>query len=268
MSGPSSSVPPGVPVTPRPAAAVVLLRDRPTGGVELFMVRRHIRSDFAPDVFVFPGGSVTSGDREAEATTGLCIPAGEGVTGLGSGFRVAALRELFEEAGVLIAYRRDTPLTLDASAVERFAGHRRALCAGRTTLGSIAAREGLRLATDQLLHWAHWVTPEAMPKRFDTHFFLIEAPSGQTPLHDQQEVTDSAWIAPAEALARFERGEFPLVFATVRQLRALDGLTDALAARMRFAGQTPPTVRPIATRTPDGGYLVHIADSDEQPERF
>jgi 8-oxo-dGTP pyrophosphatase MutT (NUDIX family) len=268
MSVPSSSVPPGAPVVPRPAAAVVLMRDRAAGGVEILMVRRHVRSDFAPDVFVFPGGSVNPGDREAEATTGLCIPAGDGVTGLGSGFRVAALRELFEEAGVLLAYRRDTPLTLDARAVERFATHRGELCAGRTTMGSIAAREGLRLATDQLIHWAHWITPEAMPKRFDTHFFLAGAPAGQTAIHDQQEVTDSLWIAPEEALERFDRREFPLVFATVRQLRELASLTDTLSARLRFTGPTPRTIMPVATRTPDGGFMVQIADSGDPPERF
>jgi 8-oxo-dGTP pyrophosphatase MutT (NUDIX family) len=267
MTGPSSSVP-GAQAIPRPAAAVVLMRDHPEGGLDLLMVRRHVRSDFAPDVFVFPGGSVTPGDREAEATTGLCIPCGDGATGLGSGLRVAGLRELFEEAGVLLAYRRDMPLTLNADAQARFARHRAELCAGRTTMGSIAAREGLRMATDQLVHWAHWITPEALPKRFDTHFFLVEAPAGQTPLHDQIEVTDSAWIRPADALARFERREFPLVFATVRQLRELADLTDTVAARLRFAGQTPPTIMPIASPTPDGGFMVHVPESDEPPERF
>lgn len=268
MSVPSSSSPGGLPVPPRPAAAVALVRDHPAGGVEIFMVRRHVRSEFAPDVFVFPGGSVTAGDREAEATTGLCIPGGEGATGLGSGFRVAALRELFEEAGVLLAYRRDTPLSFNPAVRERFAAHRAELSAGRTTMGSIAAREGLRLATDRLVHWAHWITPEALPKRFDTHFFLVEAPAGQTPLHDQAEVTDSAWITPTEALERFERREFPLVFATVRQLRELAGLTDSTAARLRFAGQTPPTIMPVATPTPDGGFSVQIPDSGEPAERF
>jgi 8-oxo-dGTP pyrophosphatase MutT (NUDIX family) len=244
------------------------MRNHAAGGVEVFMVRRHVRSEFAPDVFVFPGGSVSPGDREAEATTGLCIPAGDGVTGLGSGFRVAALRELFEEAGVLVAYRRDTPLKLEPDTRERFARHRDELSAGRTTMGSIAAREGLRLATDRLVHWAHWITPEAFPKRFDTHFFLVEAPAGQTPLHDQHEVTDSAWVTPIEALERFDRRDFPLVFATVRQLRELATLTDTEAGRLRFSGMTPQTIMPVATPTPEGGYMVQVPDSSEEPERF
>jgi 8-oxo-dGTP pyrophosphatase MutT (NUDIX family) len=196
------------------------------------------------------------------------VPAGEGATALGSGLRVAALRELFEEAGVLLAYRRDAALLFDAEAHERFASYRAELSAGRHTLGGIAAREGLRLGTDALLHWAHWITPEALPKRFDTHFFLAAAPAGQIAAHDALEVTDGAWMAPEEALARHRRGEFPLVFATVHQLRELLGLAGSAAAQARFAGSVPRTIMPEATRTADGGFLVKLPGDPGDPVRF
>jgi 8-oxo-dGTP pyrophosphatase MutT (NUDIX family) len=259
---------PAPPVPARRAAAVVLARTRAVGGIEVFMVRRHVRSEFVPDAFVFPGGSVQPGDREAEETAGLCAPAGTGATALGSGLRVAALRELFEEAGVLLAHRRDGPLAVDGENAERFAAYRVELAVGRTTLGSLAAREGLRLATDALLHWAHWITPEALPKRFDTHFFLAEAPDGQSPTHDDLEVTAGEWVTPEEALARHGRGDFPLVFATIHQLGALTGLASIDAARERFAAGPPRTIMPIATRLADGGIAVKLPGEPGRPVRF
>ncbi len=264
----ATSAPGGSPVAPRLAAAVVLARGREAGGIEVFMVRRHVRSDFAPDVYVFPGGSVKAADVEAEATPGLCVPAESGATRLGTGLRAAALRELFEEAGVLLAYRHDAPLRIAADAQPRFTEYRSALCAGQARLSSLAAREGLRLATDGLVYWAHWITPEVMPKRFDTYFFLAEAPDGQVARHDAIEVTDSEWVSPEEALAGHARGTFPLVFATVRQLRELVGLRDVAEARARFAGHTPRTIMPEATRAPDGSIVVHIPGTDDKPERL
>jgi 8-oxo-dGTP pyrophosphatase MutT (NUDIX family) len=263
MSSPS----PHSPVPPRLAAAVVLARDRADGGIEVFMVRRHVRSEFAPDVFVFPGGSVKPGDHEAEITPGLCAAAGEGATALGSGLRVAALRELFEEAGVLLAYRRNAPLLVEVEARGRFADYRADLSAGRATLGSIAAREGLRLATDTLLYWAHWITPEAFPIRFDTHFFLAGAPAGQVAAHDDLEVTDSAWVTPEQALARHARGDFPLVFATIHQLRELAGLAGMAAAHAHYAGRAPATIMPEAVAAEGGGFLVRLPGDPGDPVR-
>jgi 8-oxo-dGTP pyrophosphatase MutT (NUDIX family) len=251
------------PVVPRLAAAVALLRPGAEEGVEVFMVRRHVRSEFVPDVYVFPGGSVQPGDQEAEATAGLCAPVGEGPLPLGAGVRAAALRELFEEAGALLAYRRDEWWMADGASRERFAAYRADLIAGGSTLGHIAAREGLRLATDALAYWAHWITPVGMPKRFDTHFFLAEDQSGQLATHDNVEVTASAWITPEAALEGYEQGRFPLVFATVRQLRELAGLRTPDEAFARFAGVVPPAIMPIASRSEDGTILVRIPGDPE-----
>jgi 8-oxo-dGTP pyrophosphatase MutT (NUDIX family) len=243
------------PAMPRPASATVMARVRRAGGVEVFMVRRHVRSEFVPDVYVFPGGSVKTADREAEQAPDVCLPAGDGPTTLGTGFRAAAIRELFEEAGALVALRAGAPLTVAEADLARLNAARAALNAKATTLLEVAQREGVTLATDTLLHWAHWITPEAWPKRFDTHFFLVEAPDGQEPAHDNLEVTQSAWVTPENALAEYERGAFPLVFATIHQLRELSGLTDMAEARARFAGKVPRTIMPRIERR-DGQDVI------------
>src|SRR5262249_17521359 len=140
-------------VPARPAAAVVLLRDRLDGGIEVFLVRRHIRSEFVPDAFVFPGGTVKPADAEIERS-GCCASMDSGPAALGTGFRAAALRECFEEAGVLLARRGGEPLAVLAGDVARFASYREGLNARTLTLAEVAAQESLTLATNELLHWA------------------------------------------------------------------------------------------------------------------
>lgn len=254
------------PVTPRPSAAVVLLRATTAAseGVEVFMVRRHIRSEFVPDAFVFPGGSVQPSDADDERAPGVCAAAStlpDDATALGSGYRVAALRECFEEAGVLLAHRGAAPLRIPADAVARFSAYRDRLNENLLTLGQLAAQEGLTLATDALLHWAHWVTPTAFPKRFTTHFFLAPMPDGQEAAHDALETTAGVWISPEAALAQYEQGTFPLVFATIHQLRALTGLADIVAARARFGGKTPPTIMPHVVQR-DGEDVILMPDEE------
>jgi 8-oxo-dGTP pyrophosphatase MutT (NUDIX family) len=239
-------MPDDLPVTPRASAALVLLRDSTAEGkegVEVFMVRRHIQSDFAPDVFVFPGGTVKQEDRTLESGVAGAT-AQDGPTALGAGFRAAAIRECFEEAGVLLARRGDQTLDFTGAEAERFVNYRTQLQRKEVTLNEIVAREGLTLMTDALLHWAHWITPEAWPKRFDTHFFLAEAPQGQLAAHDDVETTESVWIAPEVALSGFESGAFPLVFATVHQLRDLSAFASYARARQRYTGVTPETIMP------------------------
>lgn len=255
------SISPSTPVSPRPASATVMARDRLESGIEVFMVRRHVRSEFVPDVYVFPGGSVTDADRAVEREPGVCAAASEaddaenGPTALGSGFRAAAIRELFEEAGALVARRDGEPLRVSEADLPRLAVDRDGLNAHTTALLEIVRREGVTLATDALLHWAHWITPEAFPKRFDTHFFLVEAPEGQQPAHDNLETTNSVWITPEDALAGFERDEFPLVFATIHQLQALTELANMDEARARFAGKKPITIMPRVVKR-DGQDVI------------
>lgn len=248
------------PVSPRPASAVVLARAHVGGGVEVFMVRRHIRSEFVPDAFVFPGGSVQAGDVETEGTPGACGPDVPGPTALGTGFRVAALRECFEEAGVLLARRDGKPLAIRPEDIERFQAYRDRLNHARETnetLAAVARGEDLTLATDELVHWAHWITPEAFPKRFDTHFFLIAMPEGQEAAHDHLETTAGVWITPEDALAGFARGEFPIVFATIHQLQELTGLTSVGAAIQRYRGTDVATIMPRVVQR-DGQAVIML----------
>ncbi len=249
-----------MPVEPRPAAAIVLLRDRPQGGIETFMVRRHVRSEFVPDVYVFPGGSVKPGDLEAEKAPGLCVPpTGDhlGETTLGAGLRAAAIRELFEEAGVLLAERDGYILAVASDHAARFAQHRSQLQQNETTLAAVAQAEGLALATDRLTYFAHWITPNPLPKRFDTFFFIAAAPAEQQAAHDQLETTAGTWIAPAEALAQSEQGNFPLVFATVHQLEALNAFSSIAAAEALLPQQAIPIILPRATMR-DGQVIIRL----------
>lgn len=255
----------GQPVQPRPASAVVLAREAAGGGVEVFMVRRHVRSEFVPDAFVFPGGSVAQGDIEAERAPSLCSSVEEGPTALGTGFRVAALRECFEEAGVLLAWCGEASLAIAPEGVERFAGYRNGLYGKTETMEGIARREGLTLATGELLHWAHWITPEASPKRFDTHFFLAPMPAGQQAAHDRLETTAGVWITPEDALARSSEGTFPIVFATIHQLRELTGLASVAEAQRRFAGAAVHTIMPRMFQR-DGKLVILMPGEEEEWE--
>lgn len=235
------------PVTPRLSAAVLLLRQNPpNGALEVFMVRRHIRSDFAPDVYVFPGGSVSPTDGEAEVTAGVCVPNDTlaPATALGTGVRVAAIRELFEEAGVLLALQDDAPLVPDDAGKARLAEWRVRLQRNDATIAEVAAAEDLVLATDALTYYAHWITPEAFPKRFTTHFFLSPHPAEQEATADEIETVGGMWVQPVAALREHEAGRFPLVFATVHQLRDLLPYATPDDAIATWRGRVPQTIMP------------------------
>ena len=214
-------------VQPRLASTVMLLRDSVRGGIEVFMVRRVVQSEFMPDLYVFPGGSVMPDDRLVEESSDLRVEVApsaadpEGRTALGNGLRTAAIRELFEEGNVLLAYRDGQILAVGKDSLPRFAGYRQALNERKNSLSAIVQAERLVLATDHLGYFAHWVTPEQMPKRFDTHFFLAAAPPEQEALYDSLETSEGMWFEPAEMIARSQRGEVPLAFPTYHQLRDL-----------------------------------------------
>src|SRR5207244_1992042 len=125
---------------------------------------------------------------------------------------VAAIRESFEEAGVLLAYRLDGEVVrLDDPVVEaRFREHRHAVDTGGRRLVDVCAAENLRLAVDGMHYFSHWITPEGAPRRYDTRFFVARAPAGQVPLHDDRETIANTWIGPEEALERHRRGDFEL----------------------------------------------------------
>jgi len=160
-------------VTPRPASTILLLRESAARReeVEVFMMVRHYEIDFNSGALVFPGGSVDENDREIIARPEL-YSGGEGLDADALSFRVAAIRETFEESGILLARPKRSSALLDAARASQIeAAHRAALCEGKTTFLNVLADNGLWLALDELTPYAHWITPEGMPKRFDTWFF-------------------------------------------------------------------------------------------------
>jgi 8-oxo-dGTP pyrophosphatase MutT (NUDIX family) len=236
----------------------MLMRPHADGGLEVYLVRRHSNSSFVPDVYVFPGGSVVEADREAEVTAGVCVPFDTLTpeTALGIGVRVAAIRELFEEAGVLLAIRDTGPLAMHAKLRQRLATWREQLQRDAITIAEVAAAEDIVLATDALTHCAHWITPEALPKRFNTHFFLAELPEGQEAAFDDRETTDGVWIRPSVALAEFEAGNFPLVFATIHQLRDLAAFATPAEAQAAWRGHVPTTIMPRIVQRDDHEVIL------------
>ena len=244
--------------TPRPSATVLLVRDAERG-LEVFMVERHHQIDFATGALVFPGGQVDPAD--ADAGLALRCTGGTAFDESARALRVAAVRETFEEAGVLLARRRDDAGLVDADTLRGIEQrHRAALNAGERSLAEIVRSEDLELALDLLVPFAHWITPVFMPKRFDTWFFVAAAPVDQVALHDGHESVDSLWLTPAEAEAERSAGRRTIIFPTLLNLRKLGrGRTVAAALenarsqpivtvlpRVEQRGETPTMVLPEA----------------------
>jgi 8-oxo-dGTP pyrophosphatase MutT (NUDIX family) len=245
----------------RPASTILLLRDSAGSGgngeIEVFMMVRHYEIDFNSGALVFPGGAVDAGDHDIAARPEL-YAGGEGLDGEALGFRIAAIRETFEESGILLAKPRGSNTLVDAKrAGEIEARHRAALCEGKTTFEKILADNGLLLTLDELVPYAHWITPEGMPKRFDTWFFLAAAPPEQAGAHDGKESTDSIWVSPREALAGGESGRFKLPFPTTRNLIKLGKHRSVQAALDAACGKPVVTVMPVMTKE-NGGRQLRI----------
>jgi 8-oxo-dGTP pyrophosphatase MutT (NUDIX family) len=220
---------------PADSSTVILLREPVPGRLEVLLVARHSRSRAFAGAHVFPGGLVDVDDASAALVGALpphVSPAGalatlaeerSGESALA--FWIAGIRELFEEAGILLAQQNGTPLSLSNPSVqERFAEHRRALVAGSLGFGEIARREGLTLLTDELVYFSRWITPIHAPRRYDARFFLARMPAGQTPMHDEHETTAAEWWTPADALAAAGAGTMTLTPPTARTLEELDEL--------------------------------------------
>jgi len=251
----------------RPASTILLLRQAPVG-FDVFMMVRHYQIEFASGALVFPGGSVDPGDRDiagrGELYTGAAAAAGPALD-----FRIAAIRETFEESGILLARPRGSDQLVAASRVAEIeAAHRTALCEGKISFAEILAGNALVLALDLLVPYAHWITPEKLPKRFDTWFFLAEAPPEQLGRHDGKEATDSIWLSPREALDGGDSGRFTLPFPTTRNLIRL-GKQDSVAAALDHARSQPVvTVLPIMTKDGDKRLLRIPAEAGYDGELF
>ena len=211
----------------RPASTVLPLRDD-GGPYEVLMLRRSPRSEFVAGVYVFPGGALDDADEAAGARVvgwDAARAARQGLDDGGVAHVVAGLRELFEEAGLLVA--RDAagrPLVPDAALGARLAAHRARLNEGSTTMREVLEAEDLYLDASGLVYLAHWVTPVGPPRRYDTRFFCVRAPSGQRAANDESETVDECWVRPLDALAAYDEGRFDMVLPTVSTLRSIAAL--------------------------------------------
>lgn len=244
----------------RPAATLILTRDAPSG-LEVLLLRRSPRADFIGGFHVFPGGAVDAADA-ADTTQAICPP---GSSDELLAFKVCAIRECFEEAGLLLASDAAgrVPRFSDDAEADRYEDWRRRLNAGETSLASLCAAEGLRLATDQLAYFSHWIAPLGAPKRFDTRYFVTRAPEAQAPSHDAAETVAHEWITPAAALDRYRRQAMELAYPTFKTLEAL-ACFDRVADLLVHASQPRP-IPPLQVRLARGRDGVRPIGPDDYP---
>jgi 8-oxo-dGTP pyrophosphatase MutT (NUDIX family) len=217
----------------RPAATVIVAREADPQ-FEIFMLRRTSDAVFAGGMYVFPGGRVEEQDHSTTYTDHCQGPSKDQqhqFQALGDdarGYWIAGIRETFEEASILLAYHADGHIQeFDDASWQRFQAYRKALHDGTMSLKEICTKEDLTLALDLIHFYNRWITPPGRPRRFDTRFFITEAPAEQTGLHDGTETVDSIWISPNEALRLHAAGEFGLMVVTRMQLEDFARYTTA-----------------------------------------
>ena len=259
--------PPAVPIAPRPAATIVLLRDG-ARDMEVLLMRRSRKAGFVPGAYVFPGGRVDASDALPGVVSLLDDlnpeTARERLEHEGEppaiAYYFAALREAFEETGIMVGRREDgsaPPTAAEDPTVDRI---RDALMGDRIGFEEAITRLGCRVAGDAIEYIAHWITPEPEPRRYDTRFFAAKVRAGATPIVDPREMTDALWLSPHDALARLDRGELPMVFPTIKTIEALARYESADDALVGYRAEPVRTILPTLVVTPTGVGL-HIEDA-------
>ncbi len=242
----------------RDAATLILLRPAPNGAFEILLLRRDSGHEFMADAWVFPGGALDDGDRHDQADP----------------FRLAAIRETYEESGLLLArpFQSDAYLRAPQMPDPHW---RQRLYSGEATLMDLVADHHLSLALDALWPMAHWITPPFESRRYDTHFFVARAPTDQRDAFDPHEMSDSAWWSPTDAIDRYRDQSIRLAPPTLRileRLRPFDAIDDALAHLSSLP--TPPSISPVLfEKAPHPTLLLpgdplHPADAtaDDMPQ--
>lgn len=223
------------PLQPRDAATVALLRDG-DDGVEVYLLQRRSTMAFAPGMFVFPGGGVD--ERDADVAIGWVGPNAEECAqrfgcevGLARALVCAAVRETYEESGVLLA-GPDTHGVVADTTGSGWESDRRALLDRSLSLAQLLQRRGLVLRADLLGAWAHWITPESEPRRYDTRFFVAALPSGQRTCDVSGEAQSVLWLSPVTAVSRVDSGDMamlPPTYESCRELARLGSAQEAVA---------------------------------------
>jgi 8-oxo-dGTP pyrophosphatase MutT (NUDIX family) len=263
VTGPGA--PQASPVPPATAAAtIVLARDGETG-LEVLLLERHGRSRFAPGAFAFPGGRIEAADAPPDAPR-FCrgLTRAEAARTLGDveppehaiAFWVGVLRELFEETGLLLAYAPDGELFHpDPDTGTRLARHRSRCRFDTRAFLAMLGEEGLTLATDRMVYYAHWITPEERPVRYDARFFVAAAPATAAPEPDGLETVGHRWLDPGDAVARSRGGELSLVFVTRAVLESMAPYPDVRALLQAARTREIRAIRPRVVRV-DGAERI------------
>ena len=245
-------------ITPLPAATVTLVRDGPQG-LEVLMMKRNLQSAFVAGKYVFPGGAVDRADA-ANGVYARCTGLDDevasrrlGVAANGLAYWIAAIRESFEESGLLLARVATGEPVAHAQATE-LSRHRKAVADGDLAFEVLLNDAGLKLAVDELVYFSHWITPAGAPRRYDTRFFIAEAPAGQEPVHDNEETIESVWVSPRVGVERFREGTFKLMTPTIHTLRIFAGYESA--ATLIDAMRALPDVPTIAPRIGKDGRRI------------
>ena len=246
------------------SATVVLLRDAPSG-LEVFLMKRHTRSDVLGGAYVFPGGKVDAADAELDMALHLDQPltllhAGLNETDISAhtagGLYVAAMREVFEESGILFAQ------TVSGQLVDC------ALAAGLLREGqgfnAVLKQMALRLHTSSLVPWTRWITPTSpsvMNKRFDTRFFISTLPAGQVAIHDDIETTDSLWLSPHVALEQYWAGQIELAPPQIMSLVQLNRHASVQSVLIEARSRLPPLIQPEPFDEHGGRVICYPGDA-------
>ena len=250
-----SQTPVSEPVKPVPAATIMLLRDGPQG-LEVFMVVRHHQIDFASGALVFPGGKTDRQDADPRVLARLATYTG--ASDVQSILRASAIREAFEESGILLARNAQNQAPAPGPALEAW---RAGLNQQSMTLGDILEQGQLTLAADDLVHYSHWITPEFMPKRFDTHFYLARVPKGQTADHDGHENVDSVWIRPSQVIEDAQAKRRTVIFPTLSNVVRLAQF-NTVAEAFDVISRTPVVpILPWMEKREDGRYVCIPKDA-------
>lgn len=258
-----------MPTHPRPAATIVLMRDG-DAGLEVLLMKRSRTAGFVPGAYVFPGGRVDDADGDgslAERLHGLTPVAAAARLGLEDtvtavGYYVAALREAFEETGILVATQPDGSDVPTAAASADVDTIRDDLLEDRISFTAALDALGCTLDGGDVAYLAHWITPVVEPRRYDTRFFAARVAAGSESVVDPREMTDAVWLTPERALHRHRDGNLPMVFPTIKTLQHLAPFTDVDQALAELNESDVPAILPRLVMT-DTGVAINIPEVAE-----
>jgi len=236
-----------------PASTVLIIRNG-KNDIEVFMVVRHHQIDFASGALVFPGGKVDTKDIDPDIRD-FIIPdkdyADEELS-----FRIAAIRESYEESGVLFANYKEDENLINNEKLEELHRWRDKFNNNETSMQEFAKKENLKFSTESLIPFAHWITPDLMPKRFDTRFYLAAVPDGHQGIHDGNESVDSLWISPKQAIKDCLSEKRTIIFPTRMNLEKLRNSKTVEEALSNARKQRIVTVIPKLEKTGDSVFLT------------